>query len=724
MEAEVLTIKPARLIPIAILIVATCVPFWQVRSLDYLMWDDDVNVYENPHFLEGPLKNIGFFWTNGYEDLWIPLTYSVWAVLAEWVELPGGQVHTDTANLLETPFPPRLFHLANLGMHFCAVLLVLGILRSALGDRGRWAAVFGAAVFAAHPLQVEAVAWVTGMKDLLAGTLSMGAIWAYLRSLPQGEPGSVESGRRNARCYGVATVFFIGALLAKPATVVLPGIVFILEVLLRGRPWKGALLAATPWVALAMAATAVTWLVQSGGQFKFLPPPWWQRPVIALDAVYFYLSKAVLPIRLGPEYGRSPSWLEGQWFYYATWLVPVIAGAVGWWLWRKRRAPVYLAGFLVFVLALLPVLGLIPFAYQGISTVADRYAYLAMLGFVLALAALVSPLSRKHWRLAAAALVMVLAILSARQVRFWQDTDSVFARVLEINPRSWLIHYNLGVIATGRERWDEVLAHYSKSVELWPGYPDGHNNLGREYRRRKNPERAEYHYRMALASEPGHEAALINICALLAQQGRHQEAIHIAKDCYDRISYVRTARTLAVALSRYGAHFFNQKDYVSAMVQFENSLQFNDTEETREVLARTYNNVGVMQTQIGERNKGIDFFVKAVETHPDNREAPKNLGLTLVEAGRAAEAVEVFRKFEDRYRDVPDFLFPFAVGLAEAGRKEESAAMARRALEALDAWPTADPAYRKKILDWQRENTGATGVPETPAPPEGGAGAD
>src|SRR6266511_722939 len=135
-------------------------------------------------------NNILAFWREPYAELYIPLTYTLWALVAaaSW-----GRTANSTAGV---PLDPRFFHTLNLLVHLLTVLVVWRIVRRLLNHtmpegqrtatrpaltRVEWAACGGALLFAVHPLQVEAVAWVTGFKDVLCGFLSCVAIWQYLR---------------------------------------------------------------------------------------------------------------------------------------------------------------------------------------------------------------------------------------------------------------------------------------------------------------------------------------------------------------------------------------------------------------------------------------------------------------------------------------------------------------------------------------------------------------
>ena len=234
------TADPAVWLPRAImllLMVVTLAVFWPVHSHEFLLWDDHRNIYENPALHSFTLDHIFSFWRAPYMDLYIPCTYILWgltAVVSRWVS---------PQPIDGVPLDPHLFHSLNLLVHLLNVLVVWRIVRLLLGRtmragqspapgqtraRVEWAACSGALLFAMHPLQVEAVAWVAGLKDVLCGSLSFVAIWQYLR-YASGDVEAASSsnpsrgqGQHPWRHYGLATGMFVLALLAKPTAVVTP----------------------------------------------------------------------------------------------------------------------------------------------------------------------------------------------------------------------------------------------------------------------------------------------------------------------------------------------------------------------------------------------------------------------------------------------------------------------------------------------------------------------
>ena len=145
------------------------------------------------------------------------------------------------------------------------------------------------------------------------------------------------------------------------------------------------------------------------------------------------------PITILPDYDRSPHRILTNGATYCAWLVPgvvaLIVARLGW----RRKLDGIVAGTIWFVAALLPVLGLTTFAFQRMSTVADRYLYLPMFGVSLAAAALLDRITEKNstgtsraqrfmrkcgW-VVTLALLTALGIRTSLQIRYWHDAQAL-----------------------------------------------------------------------------------------------------------------------------------------------------------------------------------------------------------------------------------------------------------------------------------------------------------
>ncbi|MBN1673584.1 MAG: tetratricopeptide repeat protein [Kiritimatiellae bacterium] len=525
-----------------LLVAAVAATFWQACAFGFVDWDDNSNVYENPWLQPVSGRSVARFWRGPYESLYVPVTYTVWAALAR-----GAAGRTAAA---AARFDARWFHIANLVLHALSVLCVFAILRRCLswvdspaspGDRRRVPAAAGALLFALHPVQVEAVVWVTGMKDVLCGLLALLALLQYMRFLEYIPVESDDARFRPARAAGhaaLAGAAFVLAVLAKPSAVIVPVMAGLLALLQRSRRRFRRLPAAAVlavWAAVAVVAVVVTRRAQPLARTNFTVSPW-LRPLIAGDAVLFYVYKILWPFRLGLDYGRSPWLLTRQWWFWfsgaACWAAGFAWLAALWLNTRLRRAvrrgAPALAAVALFLSALLPVLGLVPFKYQSMSTVADRYLYLAMLGPAFGFALLARP--RAGGRRAAlrhaclAALLLFWAVRSACQVRVWRDSVALFEHGLAVNPGSWTLGNNLGVLLAKTGRMDEALAHFSAVLDRYPGDTDAHVNLGKAYGELGRREQGLRHYRAALQLSPADADVHYNLGVLLSDMGRAAEA--------------------------------------------------------------------------------------------------------------------------------------------------------------------------------------------------------
>jgi hypothetical protein len=221
---------------------AVGVTFIPVLRHGFVNWDDQAQLYQNPDFNPPTVAKVMRYWREPHMQLYLPLTYSVWGVVAAAayeVDAPDG-VH----------LKPVWFHVTNLIVHVAAVLFCFLLLRRLTGEE--IAAALGAALFGLHPLMVEPVAWASALYTLLSGALGLAALWQYVVYAQRdaaGEPG-------RARPLVIATIAFILALLAKPSAVVIPLMATAVDVLLIRRPLRRMAPVVACWL-LAAAPIAV-----------------------------------------------------------------------------------------------------------------------------------------------------------------------------------------------------------------------------------------------------------------------------------------------------------------------------------------------------------------------------------------------------------------------------------------------------------------------------------
>lgn len=486
---------------LALVLVVVAV-YGQTLGFGWLTWDDPIHVIDNAAIVPGNWSGLAGLWREPYRKLYIPASYMLFAAEAAVTRLWDDGWPPD----------PRLFHAVSVGLHACCTLLVFRLVRRLVG--GVAAPAVGAAVFAIHPLQAESVAWISEQRGLLASVLSLAAIDLVVAACQDSTAHPWRDGRNCA-----AGLLLGLAVLAKPSAVTAPlTLVCILHWML-GRPWRAAAEAALPLAIPAVVAALVTRSLQ-GMEPMVASVPVWLRPLVAGDALAFYARAVVLPFGLSMDHGRTPAEaVADPW----AWLVAAVAWAVVAAA-ALTRLQVWRCAIALFVIPLVPVLGMVPFTFQEFSTVADRYCYQPLLGPALAVALACRGLGRRGWLVVALGLV-ALATISFRQVATWRDPRSLYDHAIRVNPQSVHARMNLGLVLLDEGRLEAAGGLLAEAARLAPTYPKARYNLALARHAQEMPAEAEAEYRAAVRLDPGHADAHNNLGILLCQQGRFDEGI-------------------------------------------------------------------------------------------------------------------------------------------------------------------------------------------------------
>ncbi|HEY0076607.1 MAG TPA: hypothetical protein VGB77_21130, partial [Abditibacteriaceae bacterium] len=348
----------------------------------FVDYDDQILIYHNKHYLKPGGPEIAYFWKNPHEQLWMPLTYSIWGLTARSARLEQPLILDESTKIT---FSAQPFHALNLLLHGCNTLWVFAIVQLLI--QNRQAALMGALLFGVHPFQVQSVVWASELKGVLGAFWVLGSLWFYLQyaandAREDDKPREGNKPRFKRKIFYALSIILFGlALLSKPNTVVLPLALLSIEILLFSRTWSNRFWALAPFFAMALAGSfAARWAQPINPQIPIVAL--WARPLVAGDALAFYMGRFAWPVSLGINYGRRPDWLLQQPWAWVMWISPAL---LAWLCWRSRE-PKLRAAFLLWLAFLLPVLGFLPFGYQSSSTVADRYMYLPLLGAALVLA--------------------------------------------------------------------------------------------------------------------------------------------------------------------------------------------------------------------------------------------------------------------------------------------------------------------------------------------------
>jgi protein O-mannosyl-transferase len=598
-----------------LLVVATMLaylPAWHGSAI----WDDDAHL-TRPQLrsLEGLMR----IWTQPEAtQQYYPLVHSLfWGEYQLWGDWTLG------------------YHLVNILLHSISALLLVRILRR-LEIPGAW---LGAAIFALHPIQVESVAWISELKNMLSGTLYFGSVLAYLKF----------DRTKKLAPYTIALILFVLGLMSKSVIATLPVALLVVFWWKRGEiSWKQDMLPLFPFFIIGMAAGLFTAWVErkligaEGSEFNFSMV---ERVLIAGRAIWFYLSKLFWPADLIFVY---PRWQVSQtvwWQYLYPAATLLLLAALGW-LSRRWRGP--LAGLLFFIVTLFPVLGFLnvyPFRY---SLVADHFLYLASLGIMVLVSAGIALLFA-HGRLwhrptgyvLCVALLASLTTLTWRQSAMYIDVETLWQTTIERNPNAWMAHNNLGTVLLQKGRPNEAIAHFRKVLEINPNSADAYANIGDALLQNGEVDEAIAQYQWALQIRPDYAGAYYNL----------------------------------------GNAFLQKRQLEQAIAHYQKALELSPN------FADAHNNLGILLLQKGELDEAIAHYQKALEINPTDSKVEANLAWALAICPEApilkgAIAVKLAQHANQTTGDAnPMVLRILAAAYAQTGRFSEAVETAQRSLQ-------------------------------------------
>ena len=450
----------------ALLIVATIFVYAPVRHFPFVNYDDPWYVARNPYIQSGvTVQTLSWaFFTPGYCHNWHPLT---WISHAADIQMFG--------------LDPGAHHDMNVLLHIIGAMLLFWVLRRATGYTGRSFMV--AALFAVHPINVEAVAWISERKTLLSMVFFLLAFAAYRRYAQ----------KPNDARYASVAFFYICGLMAKPQVIMLPVLLLLWDYwplqrisiaeesseapaeVFPQRSFRQLVVEKIPLFVIAIGSAIMTMFAQEVGT----PQKWpYSLSIRSQNVIYSYakyIAKAFWPSRLAPFYPHPGNSLSVVQVTSCLLFLLLITGLV--FVGRRRRYLV--VGWLWFLIALLPMIGIIQVWEQGM---ADRYAYQPFIGlFIMVCWGVAECASR--FRVPAVVLAGVsvavlcsLMLVARYQTRFWANSIAIWTRSLEVTPKNnQVAQGSLGYVLRVAGRRTEAMPYLLEAVRLKPSDPG--NNL-------------------------------------------------------------------------------------------------------------------------------------------------------------------------------------------------------------------------------------------------------
>ncbi|MBF0459640.1 MAG: tetratricopeptide repeat protein [Nitrospirae bacterium] len=490
------------------LVLAVVLVYLPVRNYDFIRYDDEKYVTENPQVIGG-LTADGILWAFKTTEIgfWQPLPW-----LSHMADVWVFGLNAGGHHLVNV-----LFHLINTVILFIAVSALTGAV---------WRSAFMAALFALHPMHVESVAWIAARKDMLSGFFWVIALWAYAYYVKRPSVG---------RYMPVLCCFILG-LMSKPVMVTLPAVLLLLdywplgrfsETGVQGKKNHGVLfLEKLPMFALAAASGAVTYFTEMGSR-TIHSAPLSGRVINAVVSYARYIEKMFYPVRLSVVYpinGDIPLW---QLVVSACVILAISAAAV----WNVKRYPYLFTGWFWFMAVMLPSTGIVEFGAMEFQAMADRYTYIPYVGLFLIAAMLVPDAWLKNTpskkNAAAAAAIFIVAAcmaVSSVQLRYWRDTITLFRHAVSVTESNYIAYNNLGTALALKGMDNDAYAAFEQAAAINPEYKTAYVNLGNLLLQRNKPQEAINNYEKAVSIDTRLPGAYHGIGVALLSMGKRAEA--------------------------------------------------------------------------------------------------------------------------------------------------------------------------------------------------------
>lgn len=673
------------------LAIAVVILYWPVHGYDFIRFDDPDYVQSNPPVLAGlTWSSITWAFSNLQAGFWIPLTWLSFMLDTQLFGTGAGG-----------------YHVTNVLLHAVNAVGLFALLAGATGRR--WESAFVAALFALHPQRVESVAWVTERKDVLSTLFLLLTLWCY----------GVYARRPSIGRYVLTVALYVLGLTAKPMLTTLPFLLLCIDLWPLGRftrwPTPRLLLEKLPFLFFS-GGSAVMAMV--GGHHVDASAPFagvvvGDRLANAAQSVVLYLLRMVAPVGLAvlyPEHPPPPWWQTAA---TVALLGAVTAGAL-----RLRSSRPYLiAGWLWYLMALVPVSGIVKFGHFAL---ADRFTYVALLGVYVAIAwgagEWVTGAGRRTAASVAAAIALIgSAACTALQVPYWRDTVTLFQRTIAVTGPNPVAHYILGLEFAERGDRAAAIAHYTEALRLRPGYAHAESSLGLVLFEQGRVDEAIAHYEAALQVEPTEPYAHANLGLALERKGRAAEALdHFARASWVeprvasfRLNYGRALATAGrrdEAVVEYRAALALAPDSAEAHNNFANLLadqgqadeafaHYGAALRARPDYATGHANLANFLAQHGRFDDAVAHYTAALRLTPDDAPLRSDLGNALAASGKLDDAVAQYTEALRRQPDNAGTHINLANALAMLGRVDDGLAQYREAL-------ALDPSRADAHFNW------------------------
>lgn len=616
------------------LISITIFLYYSSIHFEFTHWDDDRQVTGNVDIRELSIDNLKTIFSSFYIGMYQPLSTLTYAIEYSFTELN-----------------PVVYHIDNLILHLFNLLIVFSFLQILFGTRNF--SIAATALFAVHPLQVEAVAWLSARSTLLFTFNFFLSLIFYIKYIRNNKP----------IFYILSLLFFLLSLLSKVMAVSLPFVLISIDFFEKRKVSQKTIFEKIPFFIFSFVFGIIVIFAreEAGHIHNVQSYTFIDRVFIMSYQLSLYIVKVVVPSQLSVYYPNPL--VQNGWLpiiYYLS-LLPV--GAIIFLLFtyaKYIKKEVYF-GFAFFVFAILFVL---KFVTVGNQLITERYMYFAAIGLYIGIYFMIKPfINFRKWRIVInllfAAYLIVLSITTFHRLKVWEKDLTLFTDFVKTSPNVSLGWYSLGITYNRNKSYNTAIRAFNKSIQINPEFSSAYYNRAISHYDLSDYSKAikDFNKCLILSSDTLQHAAIYNYFGIIYGKGfNFRKAID-----YFKLSININPKS-ANTLFNLGHLYFTLGDYEKAKKHLNASLIINpENTQTLEAISKIlsfekdrseasafYMNSGIELAKTKNYLAAINFFTTAITKDSTNFLAFQNRALTFYRMGKIDAAkkdiLEIIRR--------------------------------------------------------------------------------
>jgi protein O-mannosyl-transferase len=562
-------------------------------------WDDGM-IYGNPSIRHLDWDGLKRIFTPQRANTYQPVRMLSYAVdYSLWKLNPLGYHITNT-----------FFYALTCLTVFLALRLLSAHLRGGEGADSHFrVGLFGALLFAALPVHVEAVAWLAARKEVLQGFFFFLAFYLYLR-------GKEEEGRKRVILLGLVLLSILLATLSKPSAVVFPAVLLVYEISLRQAQWIHSLkrrrffFGLSILISLIFVFVLLKVMLDAGGVKAFRGGSFLNNFLLSLYVFMNNIKLLIFTVNYSASYAmKVPTPILGLPIFLAFVDILLLAGMS---LWSLKKTKVVFFSFFFFLVTLLPYLNVIPIS----TLLADRYLFIASFSYCFLLGVVFERFyrltkkrfSKDFFKVLSTALFILLLVgysfMTFQQNRVWENSYTLWSDAVEKQPESNTANALMGVVYMELGLDDQALECLEKAVTIYPYDYESRNNLGIVYGRLNQPEKALKELLIADQLKPDRYAIRINLSLHYLRQKEYKRAEEILKHLLSQDPQN------ANLYYRLGGLYKEAGDYESAVSAFTKAMELAPD------IINPYEELGNICVHLNDVKRAKYYYSKGIEAVP------------------------------------------------------------------------------------------------------------